>query len=62
MEDEINEVDLKESVALELTAKGQVKFIVKVRDKEITQQTLDRLKNIYDTLLNQYPNNTTKSI
>jgi hypothetical protein len=55
--EEIQQIEQKESIECNLTAKGLWQFTVKVRDLVLTDDTIVRLKNITDKLIIQYPNN-----
>lgn len=50
-------VETKESIELELTAKGMYKWNIKLKDEILTIGTIKRLFEIDDTLKVKYPNN-----
>lgn len=50
-------VETKESIELELTAKGMYKWTIKLKDEVITADTLTRLFALDDCLKSKYPNN-----
>ena len=54
-------VETKESVELEITAKGMYKWTIKLKDEMITADTLTRLFALDDCLKSKYPNNVTNT-
>ncbi len=49
--------DLKESVEMELTAKGVYKWTIKLREEKIGIEIVERFKKIEDELCKKFPNN-----
>ncbi len=49
--------DLKESVEMELTAKGVYKWTIKLREEKIGIEIVERFKTIESELCKKFPNN-----
>ena len=57
MEEQIFQQEQTESIELELTAKGLYKWTIKVRDKVLSIDTIERIDILEKKLKTTYPNN-----
>jgi hypothetical protein len=57
MEEQIFQQEQTESIELELTAKGLYKWTIKVRDKVLSIDTIERIDILEKKLRTTYPNN-----
>jgi hypothetical protein len=57
MEEQIIQQEQTESIELELTAKGLYKWTIKVRDKMLSIDTIERIDILEKKLKTTYPNN-----
>lgn len=57
MEEQILQQEQTESIELELTAKGLYKWTIKVRDKILSIDTIERIDILEKKLRTTYPNN-----
>lgn len=57
MEEQIFQQEQTESIELELTAKGLYKWTIKVRDKMLSIDTIERIDILEKKLKTTYPNN-----
>jgi hypothetical protein len=51
------QVELRESVEMEVTAKGLNKWTIKLREEKITEDTLKRLLDLDQSLRTKFPKN-----
>jgi hypothetical protein len=54
-------IELKESIELEVTAKGLTKWTIKLREEKITNDTIKRLEDLDRELRNKFPKNVYNS-
>jgi len=50
-------MELKESIEMELTAKGLYKWTIKAREEKLTEETVARMKKIHDKAITDFPRN-----
>jgi hypothetical protein len=50
-------VELKESIEMELTAKGLYKWTIKVREEKVSEETIVRMKKIHDKAILDFSRN-----
>ena len=58
IENEQIQLEQTESLEWELTAKGQYKWVGKLRAKELGEKELDRIRVLDDKMRMMFPNNT----